>query len=390
MNWSELVFSNRLKYRYKRHAFFWLAWWVFFISTFFYAQQGLQAAGSLSWILVVLIKSFMLLLGHAFIVYSIIYFLLPTFLSKHEYVLLIAGFLITGMVSIAWAYLCYALLFPLVDASFHLPSAITKDLIIWGSIAAGPISALKVVMAAVSIKLLKRWWFKQKEKEQLEKDKVDTELQLLKAQIHPDFLFTSLDNIYRFAQNDPAKASELLLKLSEMLSYMLYECRQILVPIEKEIKMIKDYMMVEKIRLRQQLEMDISIKGETSGRMIAPLILLPFIENVFSVCNREKLENVWINLDVQITENEFCMKLINGASVSSEALAEDSLNGLRNIQRRLEIVYPGSYELKITPGLEIMMTSLTIRWKEVAEAESKMLESNEEIRSDTSYTYATV
>jgi sensor histidine kinase YesM len=390
MKWSELIFSNRSKYRYKRHAFFWLSWWLFFVSTFFYAQQGLQAVGSLSWIVVVLIKSFTLLLGHAFTVYSIIYFLLPTSLSKHKYLWLITGLLITGIIAIAWAYLCYDLLFPLVDASFHLPSAITKDLILWGSIAAGPISALKVVMAAVSIKLLKRWWFKQKEKEQLEKDKIDTELQLLKAQIQPDFLFTSLDNIYRFAQNDAAKASELLLKLSEMLSYMLYECQQTFVPVEKEVKMIKDYMTLEKIRMEHHLEMDVSIKGESYGRMIAPLILLPFIENVFSVCNREKIEKFWINLDVQMTENSFCMKLINGTSIDSEALVENSLNGLSNIQRRLEIVYPSRYELKITPGVEMMMTSLTIRWKEVTEAKSKTLESNEDIRSAMPYTYATI
>jgi sensor histidine kinase YesM len=390
MKWSELIFSNRSKYRYKRHAFFWLSWWLFFVSTFFYAQQGLQAVGSLSWIVVVLIKSFTLLLGHAFTVYSIIYFLLPTSLSKHKYLWLITGLLITGIIAIAWAYLCYDLLFPLVDASFHLPSAITKDLILWGSIAAGPISALKVVMAAVSIKLLKRWWFKQKEKEQLEKDKIDTELQLLKAQIQPDFLFTSLDNIYRFAQNDAAKASELLLKLSEMLSYMLYECQQTFVPVEKEVKMIKDYMTLEKIRMEHHLEMDVSIKGESYGRMIAPLILLPFIENVFSVCNREKIEKFWINLDVQMTENSFCMKLINGTSIDSEALVEESSNRLSNIQRRLEIVYPGSYELKITPGVEMIMTSLTIRWKEVTEAKTKMLDSNEKTLSDTRYTYATI
>src|SRR5207237_10225311 len=98
---------------------FWLSWLLFFLSTFFYAQQGMQGVGSLSWIVVILIKSFMLLLCHAFIVYSIIYFLLPRFLLKHQYMSIVAGLLVTSTITFAWAYFCYSLLFHLFYHSFH-------------------------------------------------------------------------------------------------------------------------------------------------------------------------------------------------------------------------------------------------------------------------------
>jgi LytS/YehU family sensor histidine kinase len=244
-------------------------------------------------------------------------------------------------------------------------------------------------MAGVSAKLLKRWWLKQKEKERLEKEKINAELQLLKAQIHPDFMFNSLDNIYAFAQNDAAKASALLLKLSELLSYMLYECDDPFVPLEKEIKMIKDYMALKKIGMEQRLEFDMAIKGEAAGKTIAPLLLLPFIESIFSHCHEEKLENFWINLDFQITENDFSMKLINGTSAEDMSLPKGNENGLDNVQRRLEIVYPNRYELKTTTSAEMMMTLLKIQWNEDEEVRSKMLLTKESTHSDTVYTYAT-
>ncbi|MEJ7739489.1 MAG: histidine kinase [Chitinophagaceae bacterium] len=387
MKWHDLVFSDHPKQRYRRHVLFWLVWWLYFLGTFFYTQQGLQQAGSLQWIGIVLLKSLSLLLCHAFMAYNVIYYLLPKYLLKDNYTGFITGLLVAGLIVIASAYFCYALLFPLLDTAFHLSSAITQNILLWSSIAAGLLSSLKVVMVAASIKLLKYWRLKQKEKERLEREKITTELQLLKAQIHPDFLFSSLDHIYSFAQNNTVKASELLLKLSEMLSYMLYECDQPLVTLEKEIKMMNDYIMLEKIRIGQRLEVDISVKGEASGKMIAPLLLLPFIENSFYYCYNEKLEKFWINLDLQITEDDFSMKLING--ISSDAISSVQGDRLANVQRRLEIVYPGCYELKTTTSAEIMMTYLKIKWDEAARNKMEVPVTEERLDPNSTHAYAT-
>jgi LytS/YehU family sensor histidine kinase len=122
------------------------------------------------------------------------------------------------------------------------------------------------VIAAIAIKLVKYWWWKQKETERLEKEKIAVELKLLKAQIHPDVLFSSLESIYQFAQHNPPRASELLLKLSDLLSYILYESDQSEVPLEKELKMIKDYMALQKIRMSNQLEVSMAVKGDARAR----------------------------------------------------------------------------------------------------------------------------
>ena len=196
----------------------------------------------------------------------------------------------------------------------------------------------------------------------LEKEKINVELQLLKAQIHPDFLFSSLDNIYLFAQNNDAlRASSLLLKLSDLLSYMLYECDKEFVPLDKEIKMIKDYMMLEKTRIGNRLEMDISIKGDTDDKMIAPLLLLPFIENSFLYCDNEKLEKNWINLYLRIEDDELTMKLVNGKPADKDTPPLPEQNGLANVHKRLQLLYPGNNEVRIHSDPEIMMTFLKIK-----------------------------
>lgn len=323
MKWFELVFSERSPQRYSRHVIFWIAWWLYFAASFFIVQQGFKDAGTPKWIFVIFIKTFFILLSHVFITYSFIYFLLPRFILKGRYLAFAAGILASSAFTITWSYSCYALLFPLFDASFHLSTAITKNLLIWNSITGGLISAMKVVAAATAIILLKRWYLKQKENERLEREKITVELQLLKAQIHPDVLFSSLDNIYLYAQNNTAKACELLLKLSDLLSYILYECDQPQVLLSKEIKMIKDYMALEKARMGNQLEMSIVVKGDAENKLIAPLILLPFVENSILYCGYNKLEKTWINLDIRIQGDDLSMKLINGKSADEKISTSD-------------------------------------------------------------------
>jgi sensor histidine kinase YesM len=377
MNWHDFLFSDRPRLRYTRHAIFWTAWWFYFAGTYFYEQQGFDQAGSAKWIFIILFKSFFLLLGHAFMVYMVIYFLLPRFAFKNLYFFFTAGILITVAIILAWAYFCYDLLFPSFDTWLNLPSGITKNILLWSSIAAGLISALKVVAAATAIKLLKRWYLKQKENERLEKEKINVEFKLLKAQIHPDFLFSSLDNIYLFTLKDSARASELLLKLSDLLSYMLYECDQPAVLLERELKMVKDYMGLEKTRMGNRLEMDMSVKGDTSGKMIAPLLLLPFIKNSFLYCDNIKLEKTWINLDLRIEHDDLTLKLINGKP--PDKMVPDLLheNGLANVQKRLDILYPGASEIRILEEPEMMMTFLKLKLNNTEEQNLESLPEEE-------------
>jgi len=217
----------------------------------------------------------------------------------------------------------------------------------------------KVAAAAAIIRYVKYWWLKQKESQRLEKEKINTELQLLKAQVHPDFLFKTLNNIYTHASTSSPRTSGMLLKLSDLLSYMLYECEGALVPLEKEIMMMKEYMHLEKIRHNDEPELEVNIKGDLNGRMIAPFLLLPFIENSFKHC-LQMTERFWVNLDLSIEGNLFHMKLANGISNSTH-LPETTESDLPKVQKRLTLLYPQKHELKITAEQEMLLVHLKIQ-----------------------------
>jgi sensor histidine kinase YesM len=360
MNWSEFIFSDNRSHRMQRHLAFWLAWWLYFsVSYFHYQQTGLQKVEFEEWSIPFFIKTLLLLSIHIAACYCFIQYLLPRFLLKARYFELVTGTLVLGVFILLASSFLHQVVFPLINSTFRYHEALVSQNIWWTSISAGLLSAPKVIAAASAIKLLKRWYLKQKEKERVEKEKLMADLQLLKAQVRPGFLFNSLDSIHHYSLNNTSRAAALLLKLSDLLSYTLYESDHVLVPLEKEIKIIRDYMAIEKTRMGSRLEMDIAIKGDTEDKMIAPLLLLPFIENSFTNCTNENLEKNWINLELRIENKTLAMKLIVGKpdeAMPIEAEGED----LANVQKRLEILYPGRYEFRRIIEAEMMMTHLKI------------------------------
>jgi LytS/YehU family sensor histidine kinase len=119
-------------------------------------------------------------------------------------------------------------------------------------------------------------------------------------------------------------------------------------------------MQLEKIRHNDEPEMEVNIKGDLNGQMIAPFLLLPFIENSFKYC-RQMTEQFWINLDIKIEGKHFSMKLANGVSEKIEERSIADANGLANVQKRLTLLYPGNHELRMTMEQEMYITFLNIR-----------------------------
>jgi LytS/YehU family sensor histidine kinase len=191
-------------------------------------------------------------------------------------------------------------------------------------------------------------------------------LQLLKAQIHPTFLFSTLNNIISHSRIASPKAPEMLIKLSDLLSYMLYECDSPKVNLSKEIMMLKEYISLEEIRQGEKLEMTLQIKGNINGQMISPLLLLPFIDNSFSYTNDKMVEQAWVNLEIIIEENNLSMKLINGMPVYVGEDVQQNEQQLANVQKRLELLYPGKYELKINAKQEMLVVQLNLNLQEEA------------------------
>jgi len=217
-----------------------------------------------------------------------------------------------------------------------------------------------VVGFALAIKILKNWYLKQKETAQVSREIINGELQLLKAQVHPHFLFNTINNIYSFIINGSGDATEALKKLSTLLRYIIYECDQPLVKLEKELKMVKDYIDLEKVRYGKNFNMSLQVQGNASNKMISPLLLIPFLENSFKHGASEMLTHPWINLEITIQENELEFILSNSKpAMTSEKSISKGL-GLRNVKKRLFILYPATHSLNITDDVMSFRVSLKV------------------------------
>jgi sensor histidine kinase YesM len=377
MRLHEFIFSEEKKYKVLRHLAFWSSWWLYFLLCFFIFQQPISGNMRPYYLAPgdhLPLKTFLLVLLFALACYPLMYFILPTIIkgkllkATGYFVLLCTGLYLAS-------HFLYWNIFSSIDSFYG--STRTKELLSrpWPAVNLGLMNFGKVAAAAAIIKYLKYWWLKEKESQRLEKEKINTELQLLKAQVHPDFLFKTLNNIYTHALSSSPRTSGMLLKLSDLLSYMLYECDRSTVPLEKEIAMMKEYMQLEKIRNNDEPEIQVNIKGELDGKRIAPFLLLPFIENSFTHC-RQMTEQFWINMDIRMEGDNFSMKLTNGIS---ENLLESSLlnsNGLANVQKRLSLLYPGIHELRMTTEQEMFIVFLNIRLTDNAEIAVEEAETN--------------
>jgi LytS/YehU family sensor histidine kinase len=207
-----------------------------------------------------------------------------------------------------------------------------------------------VIGFALAIKLLKRWYIKQKETESLIREKINAELQLLKAQVHPHFLFNTLNNIYSFILNGSERAPEMIKNLSSLLRYILNECNRTYVPLDKEILMIKDYIALEQIRYGDRLNLNLHIEGATNNKLISPLLLIPFIENSFKHGTSRMLTHPWVKLSINIEKNFLEFSLANNKPEHSIDIISKRGIGLSNVKQRLQLIYPGTHTLQITEG----------------------------------------
>jgi LytS/YehU family sensor histidine kinase len=208
------------------------------------------------------------------------------------------------------------------------------------------------------IVLFKYWVIKQHEWMQAEKEKTTAELQLLKAQLHPHFLFNTLNNIYAFSLEKSPNTPGLVLKLSSLLSYMLYECKAEQVSLKKELEVMKDYIDLEKERYGDDIEISFNVEGNVKDKYIAPLLLLPFLENAFKHGTSEQLEKPWLSMDISVKQHTLKCKIVNSKNVFVP-VSENGI-GIQNVKKRLAFLYPDKHELKIFDEGEFFVISLLI------------------------------
>lgn len=208
----------------------------------------------------------------------------------------------------------------------------------------GPIPACCLMLI---IKYYKDWSEKQSEGEMLIRENKLAELQLLKAQVHPHFLFNTLNNIYSFTLTKSLHAAELVDKLSGMINYMTTEGEKSFVALEKEIQLINDYIGLEKVRYGDRLDMQVEINGAIENKLVAPLLMIPFVENCFKHGASVMRGRQWIKLTINIIEDRLHFILSNSKPAQAIVTKNKKGIGLVNVKKRLELLYPKKHFLKI-------------------------------------------
>jgi len=211
---------------------------------------------------------------------------------------------------------------------------------------------------AVAIKLFKEWFRQRENALKSENEKVKIELESLRSQIHPHFLFNTLNNLYSLTLSSSSVASMVVVHLSDLLRYMLYECKEQQVQLEKELQMLKKYVELEKLRYGSRLDISFTISGIIKEIGIAPLLLLPFIENSFKHGVSEEIDQCWITIHVHLEKNKFILQVSNSRQKPQENIIGGL--GMENVRKRLQLLYPDTYMMKITEEDEIYIVRLEL------------------------------
>jgi two-component system LytT family sensor kinase len=206
---------------------------------------------------------------------------------------------------------------------------------------------LMVFVFSTGIKVINQWLRSEQRTKEIASEKLQAELSFLKAQINPHFLFNTLNNIYALASAQSEQTAAAVMKLSSIMRYVLTEAKNDLVPLEKEILFTSHYIELQKMRLTDKTSIDFTINGDPLGRQIAPLLLLPFVENAFKygISTRE-CSPIRILLDIK--EESLYFSISNHKHYNSTLrMADNTGIGISNTRRRLDLMYPGRYELII-------------------------------------------
>ena len=352
-----LAFSNQSAYRWGRHIIFCLAVLLYHVlriglmyplENIWSDMPSLLGISLYRGILITMLFS-----------YIIVYFLVPRYYMKKKYIRFAVGVLLAFAFS-QFLSVIYRIL-ELNDTAFQVIGNVK-------TLRSGYIRGFGnpplICGLLLSLKTLKNWHLEQLKTETLAQENASAEIQLLKAQVHPHFLFNTLNNIYAFTLNNRPYAGMLVQKLSGMLNYMVHECDEKLVPLEKEIKLVLDYMDLEKVRYGERLSMEVKITGDLHQIMIAPLLMIPFVENSFKHGTSQIIGHPWIKLFIDVKDERLRFELENSKPSLTANTRETKGIGLNNVQKRLQLIYNGRHRLFINETEEAYRVWLEVDLEE--------------------------
>jgi len=221
-----------------------------------------------------------------------------------------------------------------------------------------------IIALAVCIYIIGDYKKKQKHNEQLIRAKAEAEIKLLKGQLHPHFLFNSLNNIYSLALVKSDLTADSILKLTELLEYLVYRANKEKVALLKEVELLHHYIDLEKLRHGEKLKIESDISVHKDSIQVAPLILLPFAENCFKHGGTGKDGLFHISIMLHTDDRKLIFQITNSKKKRKENEAEPGGVGLENIRQRLTLLYPNRHQLEIRDLEDTYFVRLEIKWSD--------------------------
>lgn len=346
---NALIYSNRPVVRVLRHVLFWIT-------------------DIINWLLVASIggvpnsevQSFLLSFPFAVLTtYFIIYVIVPKFSTHQDKARLFVWIIIIliGFGIFLRLYKVY-LVYPAIG--FEYKKAFDSGSV--GRLVREIFSWLGVMSMAIIIKLVKNRTELEARNDQLQHEKRAAELNFLKAQMHPHFLFNTLNTLYSETMQSSDKAQQIVLNLSSLLRFILDECNKPVISLRKEIQVIQNYIELEKLRHGTRLAVTLAIPSDNLELPISPLIFLPFVENSF----KHSLSNVRgvVNIDVRIIiGNDDILLLVQNDHVPGTNQNNGTGKGIANVRRQLELLYDKSYRLDLKNSDGKYQVSLSVPLK---------------------------
>lgn len=362
INWVSLIMEmSRIWESNKRvftHVLFWLSVTIFLLLLF-------QVGGPGYWAIFKILM--MLLPVHLFYFYTLSYFIVPKYLYTRKF-LQLAVMLVLLTLLCASVYRVIEILF--ADPYFLKEMRKLNPQAKWKKLDGTFLQQLtnpeyfihaleqsnSIVWIGLVIKFVQMWH----ERKQVA---LQSELNFLKSQIHPHFLFNTLNNLYALTLKQSAKSPEVVLGLSDILRYMLYECDSDYVPLRRDIAIIRNYLTLEKLRYGERLDLNFNQSGPIEDQIIAPLLMIPLIENAFKHGASEMMEEAWVNIDLDVDMNRLKLKVSNGRPDQTNTPSISCGNiGILNLRKRLELLYPQRHTLTIYEEEDMYLVIMEIRF----------------------------
>lgn len=293
-----------------------------------------------------------LLLFHALVAYFNNDYLIPRLLLARNYLLYILS------LGLAIVSVCFPLsiVVHIVVENEELQTLIWSDSFFLFLI----INVIFTVITTMVLKLVKQWYSDQKTTKDLQQEQLQTELKFLKSQINPHFLFNSLNNLYALTLSKSDSAPEVVLRLSNILRYILYESNEGYVSVRKEMEHVKDYVAVEKLRLGMGVTIDIDIDDAIQDDPVEPMLFLTLVENAFKHSEDILPEKRFIRIHAKSLDTGFRFLIENTFSPSKRG-SETGGIGLENIKKRLNLIYPNQHDIKSSTADGVYRVDLIIK-----------------------------